>query len=143
MITFRPHHFMCTLGFQGMGYSPAFVTNYKDIAATLMANPHTDIKVSFTLDSICRACPHQTVDGFCESQEKIDSLDMRHGAILNLNEGDVLTWSEGLARIKEHMTLEAFHKACTGCSWKESGVCERALKSLLNSENQLKSAQSA
>jgi len=52
MLTFRPHHFMCTLGFQGMGYSPAFVTNYKDIAATLKANPRTDIKVSFSLDSI-------------------------------------------------------------------------------------------
>ena len=68
------------------------------------------------------------------SQEKIASLDDRHASVLKLGEGNVLSWGEGLARIKEHMTIETFHKACAGCSWKEAGVCEAALRAHLNEE---------
>ena len=28
MLEFRPHHFLCTLGFEGKGYSDEFVRNY-------------------------------------------------------------------------------------------------------------------
>jgi len=126
---------MCTLAFQGMGYSKDFVENYKSIAIQLRKDPHTKIKVSFALDSICSACPHQTPENQCQNQEKIAALDMRHAKVLHLKEGDVLSWEEGLVRIKQYMALEKFHNACRGCSWKDAGMCERALSTHLGNEH--------
>ena len=37
MLSFRPHHFLCTLGFEGKGYSDAFTRNMAEIADALRA----------------------------------------------------------------------------------------------------------
>ncbi len=60
MIRFRPHHFMCTLAFQGYGYSQSFVENYKKIASKVISDPNTKIEVVDNLDTICSVCPNQT-----------------------------------------------------------------------------------
>lgn len=130
-LSFRPHHFLCTLGFQGMGYSPGFIENYTDIVEALQDNEELPIEVVAGADSICWACPHQG-GGVCTTEEKIKGLDARHAQILNINPGDVLTWRMGKGRLKEHMTMSAFHKACEGCQWKSQDVCEEALKTLHN-----------
>ncbi|EKE10358.1 MAG: hypothetical protein ACD_16C00049G0002 [uncultured bacterium] len=126
-LSFRPHHFLCTLGFEGMGYSPEFVENYTEINDTLQNNEEHPIQVSSGSDSICAVCPHHK-EGMCGTEEKIRALDERHCQALELSPGDVLTWAEAKQRIKDKMTLEAFHVACRGCQWKELGLCEKALK---------------
>lgn len=128
-ISFRPHHFLCTLGFQGVGYSPHFVENYNQIVEALQKNEELPIQVVEGKDSICRACPHQN-GGSCSVEEKIQDFDSRHSQILHLKPGDMLSWKEAQQRLKEHMTLEDFHQACVGCEWKAWGVCETALKKL-------------
>lgn len=128
-ITFRPHHFLCTLGFQGKGYSAPFVENYTQIVEALQKDEALPIQVVAEKDSICMACPHQSLRG-CATEEKIEALDSRHSHILNLKPGDVLSWKEAQERLKENMTLEKFHHACAGCQWKALGVCETALKKL-------------
>lgn len=141
MIQFRPHHFLCTVGFQGKGYSPAFIRNYKKIAVKITENPDTPIKVCSKLDSICGPCPNQTPDKQCNKQSLIDKLDAAHQEILGLKEDQIITWRESLALIKEKMTLDNFHRACEGCSWKSYGICEAALKgvgSLLSTFNKCK-----
>jgi hypothetical protein len=132
-LSFRPHHFLCTLGFQGKGYSPRFVENYATIAKALKNDENTLIEVVSVRDSICGACPHQRADG-CEKEEKIQQLDARHSKILALKPGDVLNWREAKERFKRHMTLAAFHQACRGCPWKPLGLCERALRELRGGE---------
>jgi hypothetical protein len=128
-ISFRPHHFLCTLGFQGRGYSPEFIANYKAIVESLHRNEETPIEVVAQGDSICRACPHQE-QGICEQEEKIQGLDARHSHVLGLHPGDVLSWKQARALLKKKMTLDAFDQACAGCSWKASGICEAALREL-------------
>lgn len=128
-ISFRPHHFLCTLGFQGEGYSPDFVKNYAQIVEALQKDEELPIQVVSGGDSICSACPHQGIRG-CTVEEKIQRLDRCHSQILNLRSGDVVSWKEGQQRLKEYMTLENFHQACAGCEWKAWGVCEDALKKL-------------
>lgn len=127
--SFRPHHFLCTLGFQGKGYSPGFIDNYTQIVEALRENEELPIEVVAGADSICRACPHQSA-GVCTTEEKIQGLDTRHSQILSIKPGDVLTWRMGKERLKKSMTVDAFHKACEGCQWKSLGVCEEALKKL-------------
>lgn len=95
----------------------------------LQNNEELSIEVVVGGDSICRACPHQNESG-CQVEEKIQGLDIRHSQILKIKFGDVLTWKEARKRLKETMTLEAFHQACKGCEWKTLGVCEEALRRL-------------
>lgn len=128
---FRPHHFLCTVGFQGKGYSKAFVENYQKIAQVLQSpeGDQVQIEVVDRTDSICDPCPSK-IGAKCESQEKIEKLDNEHAQALRIQEGDVLTWGEAKKRIKENITVNRFHQICEGCQWKALGVCESSLKKL-------------
>lgn len=133
-ITFRPHHFLCALGFRGRGYSPRFVKNFKNVAKALEKN--TSITVTFSMDSICAPCPHNLSNAkkpapLCTKQSFIDILDRRHADALHICDGDLFTWNEAKKRIQETLTVEIFHTLCDGCAWKNFGVCEEALRTLL------------
>jgi hypothetical protein len=124
---------MCTLGFEGKGYSDEFVRNYSEIARGLRETgergEQTLIQVEPAADSICMPCPNRDGQG-CLSGPKISKLDQAHARVLGLKSGEVLSWSDAKARIRERMSLEDFHSACAPCSWKSLGVCETALKRL-------------
>ncbi len=128
---FRPHHFLCALSFQGKGYSSAFVQNFQDITHELRkpGGEKTLLKVTLHTDHICAPCPHRRGLS-CTSQEKISLLDKNHQQVLQLKEGDILTWKEAKEKIRQSMTLEKFHQACESCQWKPLGLCEAALKEL-------------
>lgn len=128
MIRFRPHHFLCALGFQGKGYSRDFVENFREIMEHLKA-PDGDahlIEVVEITDSICAPCP-QRLGALCEAQEKIERLDEAHRRILNLKGGDVLSWGEAKERIASNIDIQTFERICTECSWKDLGYCRTAL----------------
>ena len=121
---------MCALSFEGKGYTDDFVKNYAEIASAVKSNPSAEIiKISFSLDSICTPCPNHNKSK-CNKQMLIDSLDHSHAKILEVKDGDTLTWNSALNLIKEKMTIEKFHIACNGCEWKKFGMCEQALKNL-------------
>ncbi len=124
---------MCTLAFKGKGYSLGFVKNYKKIVQKLNENEDTLIEVAEYMDSICSACPNKLDKIICKTQDKITRLDNVHKDILSLKTGDIMSWGEAKSRIKQNMTIEKFHKACDGCSWKKYGVCEQKLSELINS----------
>lgn len=131
MLRFRPHHFLCTLGFEGKGYSDEFVASYAEIASSLRApgGEDTPIEVAGHTDSICAPCPHRR-GSLCATEGKIRSLDQAHASILGLEAGETLTWREAQRRIAERMTDEEFERACAPCAWKPLGVCKSALQKL-------------
>jgi hypothetical protein len=131
-IKFRPHHFLCTLAFKGKGYSLGFVKNYKNIVKELNEDADTLIEVVEYMDDICSACPNKIDEIICQSQEKIIKLDKAHKNVLSLKIGDTLSWNQAKERIKNNMSVEKFHKACDGCSWKQYGVCEQTLIELIH-----------
>ena len=131
-LQFRPHHFFCTLGYEGKGYSEAFVARFQEIADLLRDSPFgndTVIEVTLFSDSICAPCPNRR-GARCNTQEKITQLDQAHAEILQLKHGQRLTWKEAKERLKTHMTLEKHHEACAPCGWRALGVCEKALRGL-------------
>jgi hypothetical protein len=134
-IKFRPHHFLCALCFEGKGYSNKFVKNFSDIVAHLRSENGDDavIEVVYDLDSVCKVCPHNLGDK-CDSQPKIDTLDTHHREILNLKDGEKITWKEAKKRIKQHMTVEKHHAACASCEWLKYGMCEKHLRDLHNTD---------
>ena len=123
---------MCTLGFRGKGYSLGFVRNYKKIVQQLTDNEETEIEVVQFMDNICSACPNKIDEIVCKTQEKISKLDNAHAAALCIKVGDIFTWKQAKEQIKKHMSVEKFHIACQGCSWKEYGVSQQSLEELIN-----------
>lgn len=134
-IKFRPHHFLCALGFEGKGYSTGFVRNFWKVAKHLREEDGDDtvIEVTYGLDNICGPCPHN-MGTKCDNQAKIDELDKNHREVLNLKEGEKLTWGEAKQRIKQHMTIEKHHQVCAKCEWLKYGICEKHLKNLRGEE---------
>lgn len=130
-VRFRPHHFLCALGFQGKGYSDTFTANMAGIVDRLRApgSDGVEIEVTFQADHICAPCPHRRGTG-CEKSAKIVAIDARHAAALRLRDGDRLTWREAQARIVDRVPEGALERLCAGCQWHALGLCERALSDL-------------
>lgn len=129
-ISFRPHHFLCALCFQGAGYSSGFVRNFKTIMRTLNTDESTLIHIVSHTDSICAPCPHRT-DLLCNSQQKINQLDQAHAEALDIKSNTTISWKDAKQQIKNHLTLEKFHQICEPCDWKKFGICEKILTEFL------------
>lgn len=132
-ITFRPHHFLCALCFQGRGYSPAFVSNFQSIMTILNSTDgdQAEIRVVSQTDSICEPCPNR-VEKTCLTEEKISQLDNAHAQALGVIADQIITWGAAKELIGEKISLDVFHEICKGCSWKEFGICEGVLTGFLS-----------
>ncbi|MBB5516508.1 hypothetical protein FHS89_002539 [Rubricella aquisinus] len=131
-IRYRPHHFLCSLGFEGKGYSDAFTANMSAIVmGRLRAEGGADqvIEVVAATDDICTPCPKR-IGSLCVSQPKITALDTAHAAALSLHAGDRLTWGEAQDRIRANVPPGSLKTLCQGCQWEPFGMCEDALARL-------------
>lgn len=137
LIYFRPHHFMCTNGFEGKGYSPTFVENFSAISDRLKNKGGDDVLIQIveTTDDICRPCPHRQ-GSLCEKQAFIADLDQRHLKALKLSIGQVVSWGEAKKRIVDYISDEAFSPLCRGCEWQDMGICIKALRRLRQGHKQ-------
>ena len=52
----RPHHGLCSLFFEGKGYSGGFVRHMADVLAQLGQNPV--IRLAEGADELCGCCPN-------------------------------------------------------------------------------------
>ncbi|MCE2517535.1 MAG: DUF1284 domain-containing protein [Alphaproteobacteria bacterium] len=132
-MTFRPHHFLCALGYQGKGYDDAFTANMDEVVAKGLhqqGGDNTVITVTTSADVICQPCPHRRGQG-CAKQAQIDALDARHAERLELKAGDELSWGAAKARIAAKVKSGDLSELCAGCGWLEAGMCEAALARLL------------
>lgn len=115
----RGHHFLCTLHYQGAGYSEGFTGNFTRLVAGIASRRRQEVEVAAQADPICVACPSLQPDGqTCESQASV----MRRDAALL----DLMGWSPGqvldleaaqwaiLARRQELMDA-----TCGGCGWRD------------------------
>jgi hypothetical protein len=135
-VRYRPHHFLCSLGFQGKGYSEGFTANMTAIVMGRLraeGGDATRIEVIGALDDICAPCPKNRGHA-CAVQDKIDRLDAAHAAALSLSPGDVLTWGEAQARIRANLPPGSLSRLCAGCEWEPYGMCEAALSRLHKDE---------
>lgn len=132
VVRYRPHHFLCSLGYQGKGYSPEFTANMTAVVMGRLraaGGEDTLIEVTGEADSLCGPCPSRRGTG-CVSGERIAELDAAHAAALGLAPGDRLTWGEGLARIRARVRPDDLEKLCGSCQWRPYGMCRAALERL-------------
>ena len=130
-ITFRPHHFLCALGFQGKGYSDSFTANMAQIVDRLRAPDGDDVLIEVTVqaDHICAPCPHRMGQS-CAKAAKIAVLDQRHATALGVQDGTRLTWGDAKERVRARVAPGDLSSLCAGCTWLSLGLCEAALARL-------------
>ncbi|PIE14784.1 MAG: hypothetical protein CSA68_09920 [Rhodobacterales bacterium] len=131
-VAFRPHHFLCSLGYAGKGYSPEFTANMTAIVQHRLratGGEHTLIRVVAAADDICAACPKRREDR-CVNQAEILDIDARHAAALGLKPGDLLTWGQALERIRTRIAPKDLETVCKGCQWLKLGLCQQAVAQL-------------
>jgi len=131
-VRFRPHHFLCALGYAGKGYSEDFTANMTAIVMDRLRAPGGDdvvIETTGATDDICTPCPKRR-GRLCTNQQAISRLDRAHAAALRLAPRERLTWGEAKRRIVENVAPGSLSTLCEGCQWLELGLCEKALARL-------------
>ncbi|MBE3579888.1 MAG: DUF1284 domain-containing protein [Caldanaerobacter subterraneus] len=79
----RGHHFLCMLGFRGLGYDEEFVKNMNEIIERLYNEQYMLIKVVDNVDNICSTCPNN-VNGECTAEKYPGSVREKDRAILKI-----------------------------------------------------------
>lgn len=131
-VRFRPHHFLCAIGYEGKGYSGEFTDNMSAIVLDRLRAPGgeaTPMKVVGYADDICGPCPKRRGRS-CVNQQGISRLDRAHALALKFDPHEELTWGEALERIRQNVRPGDLSKLCEGCQWLELGLCEEALSRL-------------
>lgn len=116
-VVLRGHHFLCTLHYQGAGYSHGFTDNMTAICEGIAARGTNTVEVAEMADPICTACPSLQPDGQrCEFQDSVMRRDQALLGPMGWVPGQVLDLEEAykavLARRDELMA-----DVCTGCEW--------------------------
>ncbi|WP_341861064.1 DUF1284 domain-containing protein [Gymnodinialimonas sp. 57CJ19] len=128
----RPHHILCSLGFEGHGYSDTFTANMEAIVVGRLRaalGDATMVEITATADAICAPCPRKRGQG-CEAQFEIDTLDTAHGAALGVSAGERLTWGEAQDRVRARIKPDDLDVICAGCRWLDLGLCKSAVARL-------------
>lgn len=124
-IQLRGHHLLCLLGFRGMGYSPDFTINMKNVYEQLRQQPYTPITLVRGVDDLCKCYPSDKPN-HCDT----NSVHERDQVILDrlgLTTGTTLPWESILLLLKQHMAPTEIPILCSTCPWQPYGVCEEGL----------------
>ena len=127
MMSLRPHHALCLLGFIPKNYSESYIEIMQRTIAELNAEPQKEIVITAELDTICGACPHNA-RGVCLKAENVQDITagiLRYGGI---SYGEIMTW-ETLRRkiVGGIIANDKFDETCGTCSYYEQckAVVER------------------
>ncbi|MCM2294469.1 DUF1284 domain-containing protein [Allorhizobium sp. BGMRC 0089] len=119
-VRLRPHHLLCMLTFIGKGYSPAFVENYKRIAARLSAGE--EIVIVDGPDDVCAPLlgegnPHCHRDSVtardakaAEAVAELIGQPVHQGAVIRLD-------AALMRRLRQAFAANTIRAACLGCDW--------------------------
>lgn len=131
MMRLRAHHFLCLLGFRGLGYSPAFVARLTAVSEHLSRSPETLVTAVAGADVVCAACPNRAADGNdCGNGPGPRTKDNAVLARLGASPEELHPWSEWQRRVAAALDAEALAAVCAGCQWFSLGYCREGLEAL-------------
>jgi hypothetical protein len=117
----RAHHLCCIQGFQGYGYSSAFVDNMKAVISDLKKAPSKPLELVSTCDAICTSCPSKKE---CSAQKsifsrRIRSMDIAVMKKLKIKEGAVMEADEAFRSLNSKLNNASdVEDVCGTCKWK-------------------------
>lgn len=118
----RAHHLCCIQGFQGYGYSPAFVANMRAVISDLEALPSRPLKLVTECDAICISCPSKRE---CTIQQSHLSLRIRQMDLivldkLRIEDGTVVNADEAFRLINSKINNASdIEEVCGTCKWRQ------------------------
>lgn len=118
----RPHHLLCTQGYEGKGYSDGFVSNMSRIVERLRKDPQCRINIVFSTDYICSDCPQKSCEGKCRSDEKVLRYDKAVIDLLDLQEGEYV-YQELISKLDLILDDDMLKNICGDCEWYENSAC--------------------
>jgi hypothetical protein len=132
--TIRGHTLLCLQGFRGKGYSPGFVENLIEINNSLVENENAPVRVVAMPDDVCLACPNLKMNG-CNLkgpsfEASMLAQDRQVMSLLEIREGEALSWREILERIGQKMRGEMLSSICGDCPWLPLGYCQEGIERL-------------
>ncbi|MEW6189764.1 MAG: DUF1284 domain-containing protein [Actinomycetota bacterium] len=127
----RAHHLLCIHGFQGLGYTPAFVNALRRIIQIIKANENLLIELTNECDILCFTCPHQlgnkcTKHG-SSCEEKVRELDDEVLRCLGLKPGSTISVKTLFPLIREKIDEKDLERMCGNCEWFDLGFCREGL----------------
>lgn len=133
MFSLRGHHFLCILGYRGMGYSKDYVRNMTQLHQTLCTAPDTEILIVDEPDDLCAKFPSNQ-PYHCEDH----NIQERDQAILNklgIHAGQILSWNTIQSLARKNFSVSDVPTLCSTCSWKAYGVCEEGVQEIIDGKN--------
>lgn len=118
----RAHHLCCIQGFQGYGYSPAFVANMRTVISDIKAFPSMPIELVSECDVICISCPSERE---CSTQKSVNShriknMDLVVMEKLKIKEGTVMEANEAFRLINSKLhNASDIEDICETCKWRK------------------------
>lgn len=124
----RAHHLLCTLGFRGLGYSPACAANMAAVLRALDASPDVPVVVTDAPDDICAGFP---ADQPCHCLgPEVLARDRRVIVAIGVAAGAALPWGELRRRIARAFAPGDLTALCATCPWLPLGYCGEGLSRL-------------
>lgn len=126
ILTLRPYHILCRLGYNGYGYSPEFIAEMTRTVNILKSSRIKIIVVRPGFDNICKSCPHAEME--CDPANlgprghNLTELDKKTLRALKLKPGHRYPLPEIDERIAK-LTTDEFNDLCSHCEWKVLGTC--------------------
>ncbi len=148
VLPLRVHHLLCSVLYEGAGYSAQFTGHMNGIVSALK-NRHTKLRLVTGSDSICARCPNRTGEGGCALDDAHKSVGGLDGLILErtgLKAGKVYTAEEAFMQAAGRMDESAFQQCCADCRWYLAGFCsyekyERNVKNFFETEKTLENTE--
>ncbi len=118
----RAHHLCCIQGFQGYGYSPAFVANLRAVISKIKAFPPRHLELVSKCDIICASCPSEKE---CTAQESVSSRRIRNMDLfvmkkLKIKEGAIMKADEAFRLINSQLANASYiEEVCGTCKWRQ------------------------
>jgi hypothetical protein len=129
----RSHHLLCVLGFRGLGYSKAFVSNMGRVVGELRSDPRLPITLVVGCDAICVSCPHNK-GGKClkraNSEVDVPAQDLELLERLGLEAGTQMLAGEAWGKVKQTLAPGDLTEICGNCEWLGLGYCAEGLERL-------------
>ena len=122
VIDLRAHHLLCSVLFEGKGYSETFTANMTAIVDALLEKQNL-VKLRTSRDVICNDCPNLKSDGGCMLDDKIPDLDKTVLDFFDIPVSSEISSVEVFQKISKKITPEFFAYCCDECRWKKMGIC--------------------
>jgi hypothetical protein len=117
----RAHHLCCIQGFQGYGYSLAFVANLQAVISEIKTFPSRHLELVSECDVVCASCPSKRE---CTAQESIISRRIRNMDLvvmekLKIKEGTIMEADEAFRLINSQLSdASDIEDVCGDCKWR-------------------------